>query len=124
MAEADVLTLQSIMTPSGMSEGIPVCLMEAMASGVPVIASAIRGVPELVEHGRTGLLVSHSNAHALAEALMTIHTSPALARELAIRGREKVIREFDLTAGTRAKQELFEGVTAGDHVFETSQRAS
>lgn len=124
MAEADVLTLQSIMTPSGMSEGVPVCLMEAMASGVPVIASAIRGVPELVEHGRTGLLVSHSNAHALAEALMTIHTSPGLARELAIRGREKVIREFDLTAGTRAKQKLFEGVTADDQVFETSQRAS
>ena len=77
MAEADVLTLQSIMTPSGMSEGIPVCLMEAMASGVPVIASSIRGIPELVEHGRTGLLVPHSDAHALGEALMTIYTSPS-----------------------------------------------
>jgi glycosyltransferase involved in cell wall biosynthesis len=112
MAEADVLTLQSIMTPSGMSEGVPVSLMEAMASGVPVIASSIRGIPELVEHGRTGLLVSHSDAAALAEALMTIYTSPELARELAVRGREKVIREFDLTANTRAKQELFEGVQA------------
>jgi len=110
MAEADVLTLQSIMTPSGMSEGVPVSLMEAMASGVPVIASSIRGIPELVEHGRTGLLVSHSDAAALAEALMTIYTSPELARELAVRGREKVIREFDLTENTRAKQELFEGV--------------
>jgi colanic acid/amylovoran biosynthesis glycosyltransferase len=124
MAEADVLTLQSIMTPSGMSEGIPVCLMEAMASGVPVVASSIRGIPELVEHGRTGLLVPHSDAHALGEALMTIYTSPTLARELATRGREKIIREFDLTACTRAKQELFTGVDAADQLVETSQRAS
>ena len=124
MAEADVLTIQSIMTPSGMSEGIPVCLMEAMASGVPVVASSIRGIPELVEHGRTGLLVPHSNAHALGEALMTIYTSPTLARELAIRGRERIIREFDLTACTRAKQELFTGVTAADQPVEASQRAS
>jgi glycosyltransferase involved in cell wall biosynthesis len=124
MAEADVLTLQSIMTPSGMSEGIPVCLMEAMASGVPVVASSIRGIPELVEHGRTGLLVPHSDAHALAEALMTIHASPTLARELAIRGRETIIREFDLTASTRAKQKLFAGVTADDQIVGASQRAS
>jgi colanic acid/amylovoran biosynthesis glycosyltransferase len=125
MAEADVLTLQSIMTPSGMSEGIPVSLMEAMASGVPVIASSIRGIPELVEHGRAGLLVPHSDAHALAEALMTIYTSPALARELAIRGREMVVREFDLTANTIAKQKLFAGVAAADdQPAEASQRAS
>jgi glycosyltransferase involved in cell wall biosynthesis len=124
MAEADVLTLQSIMTPSGMSEGIPVCLMEAMASGVPVVASSIRGIPELVEHRRTGLLVPHSDARALGEALMTIYTSPNLAQELAIRGREKVIREFDLTASTRAKQKLFEGVIADDQLVEMSQRAS
>jgi len=124
MAEADVLTLQSIMTPSGMSEGIPVSLMEAMASGVPVIASSIRGIPELVEHGRTGLLVPHSNARALAEALITIYKSPELARELAVRGREKVVREFDLTAITLAKQKLFEGVAAADQPAEAIQRAS
>jgi len=124
MAEADVLTLQSIMTPSGMSEGIPVSLMEAMASGVPVIASSIRGIPELVEHGRTGLLVPHSDAHALGDALMKIYTSPELARELAIRGREKVIREFDLTANTLAKQKLFEGVDAANEPVEVTQRAS
>jgi glycosyltransferase involved in cell wall biosynthesis len=123
MAEADVLTLQSIMTPSGMSEGIPVSLMEAMAAGIPVIASSIRGIPELVEHRRTGLLVPHSDARALGEALMTIYTSPELAREFAIRGREKVVREFDLTAITRAKQKLFEGLVI-DQPAEAMQRAS
>jgi hypothetical protein len=55
---------------------------------------------------------------------MTIYTSPALAQELAIRGREKVIREFDLTANARAKQKLFEGVAAADQLVEVSQRAS
>ncbi len=98
--------------------------MEAMASGVPVIASSIRGIPELVEHGRTGLLVPHSDARALGDALMTIYTSPELARELAIRGREKVIREFDLTANTLAKQKLFEGVATANEPVEVTQRAS
>jgi glycosyltransferase involved in cell wall biosynthesis len=108
MQGADVLTLQSLMTPSGMSEGIPVSLMEAMAAGVPVIASSIRGIPELVEHERTGLLIPDGDALALAKALMTIYSSPGLARALGRRGREKVVREFDLCANTQLKALLFQ----------------
>jgi colanic acid/amylovoran biosynthesis glycosyltransferase len=108
MHQADVLTLQSIMTPSGMSEGIPVSLMEAMACGLPVIASNLRGIPELVEHGHTGLLVPYGDASALAKALMTIYLSPELARALGHRGREKIIHEFDLRANTYLKGQLLE----------------
>lgn len=108
MHGADVVTLQSLMTPSGMSEGIPVSLMEAMAAGVPVIASSIRGIPELVEQQRTGLLVPDGDALALAKALMTIYSSPELAGVLGRRGREKVVREFDLRANTQLKALLFQ----------------
>jgi colanic acid/amylovoran biosynthesis glycosyltransferase len=108
MHEADVLTLQSVMTPSGMSEGIPVSLMEAMAAGLPVIASSIRGIPELVEHGRTGLLIPDGDAVALTEALMKIYSSPELARALGSRGREKVIQNYNLRANTQLKALLFE----------------
>lgn len=108
MHEADVVTLQSLMTPSGMSEGIPVSLMEAMAAGVPVIASSIRGIPELVEHGRAGLLIPAGDAAALTEALMTIYSSPEIARALGIRGREKIIHNFDLRANTQLKALLFQ----------------
>ena len=98
--------------------------MEAMASGVPVIASAIRGVPELVEHGRTGLLVSHSDAHALAEALMTIYNRPASPVSLRFEAGRKLFGNSISRQVTRAKQKLFEGVAADDQLFETSQRAS
>jgi glycosyltransferase involved in cell wall biosynthesis len=108
MHEADVLTLQSVMTPSGMSEGIPVSLMEAMAAGLPVIASSIRGIPELVEHGRTGLLIPDGDAVALTEALMKIYSSPELARALGSRGRERVIQNYNLRANTQLKALLFE----------------
>ena len=57
LGEADVVVQPSIVLPSGKTEGIPVALMEALASGVPVVATAVSGVPELVEDGVTGRLV-------------------------------------------------------------------
>jgi glycosyltransferase involved in cell wall biosynthesis len=70
--------------------------MEAMASGVPVVASGISGIPELVEDGRTGLLVPPRDPFALAGALRRLHDDPALCERLARAGRETVEREFDV----------------------------
>jgi glycosyltransferase involved in cell wall biosynthesis len=106
LAAADVVTLQSIMTPSGMSEGIPVALMEAMAVGRPVIASALRGIPELVEHERTGLLIPDQDAQALADALLRIYREPEFARQLGSAARAKVVREFNLRDNAAALYRL------------------
>lgn len=106
LAQADVVTLQSIMTPSGMSEGIPVALMEAMAAECPVIASALRGIPELVEHERTGLLVHDQDAPALAAALLRVYREPEFARRLGVAARAKVLREFDLRHNAAALHRL------------------
>jgi colanic acid/amylovoran biosynthesis glycosyltransferase len=77
-------------------EGLPVSAMEAMAIGVPVIATNIAGTSELVEDGRTGLLVRPSDSQALADAILRTITDYDFRLRVAERGRKKVIDEFDL----------------------------
>jgi colanic acid/amylovoran biosynthesis glycosyltransferase len=96
LKEVDTLVLPSIPTSSGRREGIPVVLMEAMASGVPVVASGISGIPELVEDGVSGLLVRPRDPEALATALKRLDQDPALCQRLGQEGRNKVLQEFDL----------------------------
>jgi glycosyltransferase involved in cell wall biosynthesis len=86
----------SIITSRGTMEGIPVALMEAMACGIPVIATAISGIPELIENGRNGLLVPPEDPAALAVAIESIITDYTAALKMGLRGREKVLAEFDL----------------------------
>lgn len=93
---ADALVVPSVPTESGRREGIPVVLMEAMASGVPVVASGISGIPELVEHDRSGLLVEPRNATAIADAIERIADEAGLAERLSVGGRRHVEAAFDL----------------------------
>jgi glycosyltransferase involved in cell wall biosynthesis len=96
LSEADCYVQPSIITAEGKMEGIPVSLMEAMASGVPVIATAISGVPELVKEGETGLLVPPESASALADALQEVHDHPQEAHRRVELARALVVKEFDL----------------------------
>ncbi len=106
LAEADVFVLPSVVTPSGKKEGIPVVLMEALAMEIPVVATNISGIPELVEHERTGLLVPERDAEALAAALERVHLDREAARAMAAAGRAKVLAEFDLRRNTAALRDL------------------
>ncbi|ETX05037.1 MAG: colanic acid biosynthesis glycosyl transferase, partial [Candidatus Entotheonella gemina] len=90
--QTDIVILPSVTTPNGRQEGIPVALMEALAMGKPCISTAISGIPELIEDGRTGLLVPERNAQALADAVQRLHDAPAWGQQLALAGREKVLR--------------------------------
>jgi glycosyltransferase involved in cell wall biosynthesis len=101
LADADVFALSS------RSEGAPISVLEAMAAGLPVVASAVGGVPEIVAHGATGLLVPPGDAAALAEALEQLLADPALRRRLGEAGRERVRERFDLTELRRAHVELY-----------------
>lgn len=98
LAETDVVVAPSVPTADGRREGIPVALMEAMACGVPVVASDISGIPELVEHEQTGLLTEPRNPEALAAALARLSGTSTLRAQLGMAGRDKVLREFDLFA--------------------------
>ncbi len=78
------------------AEGLPVVLMEALAKGLPVIATHIMGIPELIQDGVSGLLVVPGRATELAEAIARLATDPALRARIGASGRERVCREFDV----------------------------
>jgi glycosyltransferase involved in cell wall biosynthesis len=100
LLDADVLAAPSVPTRDGRREGIPVVLMEAMGSGVPVIASNISGIPELVKDKSTGLLVPPRDATSLADALECYFRDPDLRQRLGRAARETVVNDFDLNKNT------------------------
>jgi glycosyltransferase involved in cell wall biosynthesis len=90
MQEADVFCLPSF------AEGVPTVLMEAMASGLPVVATYVGGVPDLVEPGTSGLLVSPGSADLLADALARLAADPGLRRRLVDSGLARVSANHDV----------------------------
>jgi glycosyltransferase involved in cell wall biosynthesis len=107
LAEAAILVAPSVPTASGKREGLPVVLIEAMAAGVPVVASHLSGIPELVENGVTGLTVPPADSLALANAIAMLARDPALGARLAEAGRTRVTADFDLDRNARRLISLF-----------------
>ena len=107
MRGADAVVLPSVVTSSGKMEGIPVCLMEALACELPVVATRISGIPELVKDGETGLLVPPGDARALATALERLIRDPALRARLGRAGRAHVLESFSLQENSERLFEMF-----------------
>ncbi len=84
----------SEMPPDENQEGVPNSILEAMATGLPVAATQHGGIPEAVEHGRTGWLVPEEDHIALANAMQEIPRSPRVLTEMGLRAREAVIKRF------------------------------
>jgi glycosyltransferase involved in cell wall biosynthesis len=105
LANADVFVLATE------SEGLPMSVLEAMAAGLPVVASAVGGVPEVVRDGETGALVPPRDSAALAEALGRIVADPALRDRLGEAGRQRVQSEFSLERFEREHLELYRNRT-------------
>ncbi len=98
MAEGDVYCLPCVWASDNDVDGLPQMLMEAMACGLPAISTQLVGIPDLVVHEDTGLLVAPGDPAALADALERLAADPELAEKLSHRGRVHVVTKFDLPA--------------------------
>lgn len=94
------------------SEGIPNAVLEMMAAGKPIIATAVGGIPELVRHEQDGLLIADNDLDALVCALERLITDPTLRARLGASGRERVAAEFDLATQAARYEALFERLLA------------
>lgn len=109
---AELLAASDVFALSSLWEGSPVAVMEAMAAGLPVVATAVGGVPELVEHGVTGLLSPAGNVEAFAGALAALACDSRLRGEFGNAGLERAGR-FGVAAMVDAYAALFERIAAG-----------
>lgn len=91
----------SLTGPDGDQEGSPVSVMEAQLSGLPVVATRHAGIPEVVLHGETGLLVEEGDVEAMAEAIARLADSPDLAARLGAAGHQRCARRFTVEAHLR-----------------------
>ena len=104
-----MFVLPSVVTSRGDRDGIPVALMEAMAVGLPVVSTRVSGIPELVVHGRSGLLADPGDARGLARCVEQLIADPVAARQMAVEARRTVEREFDIAAEARKLLSAFQG---------------
>ena len=108
LSQVDVLALTSVPSQDGRREGIPVALMEAMASGLPVVSTDLSGIPELVTHGQEGYLTQPGDSEAIAEALITLANSAEKRQALGQAARNKILSEFELKSNARKLLEVIE----------------
>ena len=118
-ARAAVYVQPSRIAADGDRDGIPNVLLEAMAIGLPVVASRVSGIPELVAHGHNGLLVEPDHPEALADAITQLIEQPRLCADLGCRARQTVTESFDNDRNLRLLSGLLEGrpgfAAAGRH---------
>jgi glycosyltransferase involved in cell wall biosynthesis len=105
-ARAAVYVQPSRIAADGDRDGIPNVLLEAMAMGLPVVASSVSGIPELVGHGHNGLLVEPDDPQALADAIMQLLNEPQRCADLGCRARRTVTDHFDNDRNLRLLAEL------------------
>ena len=101
IAELDVFVLPS------RGENLPIAILEAMAAAVPVVATRVGGVPEVVVEGETGLLVEPEDAGGLAAALDRVASDEAFRRRLGQAGATRIVEHFDARSTARQMVELY-----------------
>jgi glycosyltransferase involved in cell wall biosynthesis len=109
LPRASAFAAPCVVAADGNRDGLPTVLVEAMALGVPVVASDVTGIPELVRHGETGLIVPQRDPTALALAIQTLVTDDAFAARLATAGRRLVEEKFDLRRNVAVLRRLLVG---------------
>jgi glycosyltransferase involved in cell wall biosynthesis len=104
---AAIFALPCIIAQDGNRDGLPTVLLEAMATGLPVVSTDVTGVPEIVDAEVNGLIVPQSDPTALADALARLLQNPELREQLALAARRKVEQAFDVRANVAVLHRWF-----------------
>jgi glycosyltransferase involved in cell wall biosynthesis len=104
---ADVLAALDLFVLPSRHEGLGVAVLEAMAAGIPIVASAVGGLPEAVDEGRTGLLVPPEDPRALGAAIAELAGDVDRARRMGVAGRARVLAEFSMERMAEAYEALY-----------------
>jgi glycosyltransferase involved in cell wall biosynthesis len=102
-----LMTAFDIFVLPSLHEGVPMVLLEAMALGIPVVASRVGGIPEILEDRKEALLVPARNAEALATAIGFVAGSIELRNELIRSARARVQAQFSITASARSMRDMY-----------------
>jgi len=105
--EAAVFAAPCIVGDDGNRDGLPTVLLEAMSLGTPCISTDVTGIPEVIRHGETGLIVPQHDPESLADAMEKLLDSPDLRTELAERARALIERDFDIHRNTSQMRRIF-----------------
>ncbi|MFE4106497.1 glycosyltransferase [Almyronema epifaneia] len=108
MNRAAVLAAPSVTGQQGDSEGLPIVILEAQAMGLPVVSSWHAGIPEAVEHEKTGFLAPEKDTQAIAAYLLTLLNDENLRNVMAAQGRQKIERQFDIRQNTQTLETLYD----------------
>jgi glycosyltransferase involved in cell wall biosynthesis len=103
----EILSCGDVFLLSSLNEGFGLVLLEAMAMRLPIVATRVGGIPEVVVDGDTGFLVDPGNPTAMADALLKIYQDPRLANELGIAGYKRAKSLFDIRLMTRKYEQLY-----------------
>jgi glycosyltransferase involved in cell wall biosynthesis len=107
MKRARLLAAPSIVDSAGNTEGLPITIVEALASGLPVVATRHAGIPEAVADGVSGFLVEERNAEALAARIGEIVDDDAGWQEMSVASRGIAARDFDLATQTGQLEQIY-----------------
>ena len=108
MRESSIFAAPCVIAEDGDRDGVPTTILEAMALGTPCVSTDVTGIPEVVQHERTGLAVGQHDVGGLADALERLIRQPDLARDLARNARKLIEKDYDARANTAALRSVFE----------------
>jgi glycosyltransferase involved in cell wall biosynthesis len=104
---ADMMRRSRIFCLPSHNEGTPVCIMEALSCGLPVVATRVGGIPDVVEHEKTGLLVAKGNVQGVADALLSLFRDPSRCVQMGKEARAFADTHLDIARTANRLVELY-----------------
>jgi glycosyltransferase involved in cell wall biosynthesis len=113
LERASIFCAPSVTAPSGETEGLPITVLEALASGCPVVSTVHAGIPEAVKHGENGFLAPEGDSELLGRHLLELVANRDLADRFGRSARSRVLERFDLRQQTAVLETLYDDAVAG-----------